>query len=92
MHGSLFRQKVPSQTPFITVNAICRYTGLNNSDQKRLQEDEDRLLAVVLQNLIAFMLMMSVNKDRIRQKVALTISLTLAKINECFKFNVQYCR
>ncbi|XP_022664675.1 MAP kinase-activating death domain protein-like isoform X3 [Varroa destructor] len=46
-----------------------RYTGLNNSDQKRLQEDEDRLLAVVLQNLIAFMLMMSVNKDRIRQKI-----------------------
>lgn len=49
---------------------FLRYTGLNNSDQKRLQEDEDRLLAVILQNLIAFMVMMNVSKDRLRQKVS----------------------
>lgn len=31
--------------------------------------DEDRLLAVMLHNLLAFMLMMKVNKDDIRRKI-----------------------
>ncbi|CAF4348552.1 unnamed protein product, partial [Rotaria sordida] len=37
-----------------------RYNSLSNSDRKRLELDEDRLLAVMLYNLIAFMVMMRV--------------------------------
>ncbi|CAF0729996.1 unnamed protein product [Rotaria sordida] len=46
-----------------------RYNSLSNSDRKRLELDEDRLLAVMLYNLIAFMVMMRVSKDEIRRKV-----------------------
>ena len=45
------------------------YYSLSSSDRKRLELDEDRLLAVMLHNLIAFMLMMRVSKDEIRRKV-----------------------
>ena len=34
-----------------------------------MELDEDRLLAVMLYNLIAFMIMMRVNKDEIRRKI-----------------------
>ncbi|CAF2650409.1 unnamed protein product [Rotaria sp. Silwood2] len=46
-----------------------RYYSLSSSDRKRLELDEDRLLAVMLYNLIAFMVMMRVSKDEIRRKV-----------------------
>ena len=42
---------------------------MSSSDRKRLELDEDRLLAVMIHNLIAFMLMMKVNKDDIRRKI-----------------------
>ncbi|UJR10094.1 hypothetical protein I4U23_014316 [Adineta vaga] len=46
-----------------------RYYSLSNADRKRLELDEDRLLAVMLYNLIAFMILMRVSKEEIRRKV-----------------------
>lgn len=46
-----------------------RYYSLSIPDRRRLEVDEDRLLAVMLYNLIAFMVMMRVNKDEIRRKI-----------------------
>jgi len=45
-----------------------RYKSLNESEKKRLEMDEDRLLGVMLYNHIAFMIMMRVNKNEIRRK------------------------
>jgi len=46
-----------------------RYNLLGNAEKKRLELDEDHLLAVMLYNLIAFMVMMKVNKEELRRKV-----------------------
>ncbi|XP_068947690.1 MAP kinase-activating death domain protein isoform X12 [Petaurus breviceps papuanus] len=48
---------------------IDRYLSLGEHDRKRLEDDEDRLLATLLNNLISFMLLMKVNKNDIRKKV-----------------------
>ncbi|KYO21745.1 MAP kinase-activating death domain protein isoform D [Alligator mississippiensis] len=48
---------------------IDRYLSLGDHDRKRLEDDEDRLLATLLHNMIAYMLMMKVNKNDIRKKV-----------------------
>ena len=46
-----------------------RYSLLGGAERKRLELDEDHLLAVMLYNLIAFMVMMRVSKDEIRRKI-----------------------
>ncbi|NWX22570.1 MADD protein, partial [Aegotheles bennettii] len=48
---------------------IDRYLSLGEHDQKRLEDDEDRLLATLLHNMISYMLMIKVNKNDIRKKV-----------------------
>nr|XP_009301572.1 MAP kinase-activating death domain protein isoform X37 [Danio rerio] len=48
---------------------IDRYLSLGDHDRKRLEDDEDRLLATLLHNMIAYMLMMKVGKNDIRKKV-----------------------
>ncbi|CAI5644764.1 unnamed protein product [Oreochromis niloticus] len=48
---------------------IERYLSLGEHDRKRLEDDEDRLLSTLLHNMIAYMLMMKVNKNDIRKKV-----------------------
>ncbi|XP_060619293.2 MAP kinase-activating death domain protein isoform X24 [Anolis sagrei] len=48
---------------------IDRYYSLGDHDRKRLEDDEDRLLATLLHNMIAYMLMMKVQKSDIRKKV-----------------------
>ncbi|XP_060117663.1 MAP kinase-activating death domain protein isoform X43 [Heteronotia binoei] len=48
---------------------IDRYFSLGDHDRKRLEDDEDRLLATLLHNMIIYMLMMKVNKNDIRKKV-----------------------
>ncbi|XP_065610961.1 MAP kinase-activating death domain protein isoform X2 [Cyrtonyx montezumae] len=48
---------------------IDRYLSLGEHDRKRLEDDEDRLLATLLHNMIAYMLMVKVNKNDIRKKV-----------------------
>lgn len=37
-----------------------RYLSLGDHDRKRLEDDEDRLLATLLHNMIAYMLMIKV--------------------------------
>ncbi|XP_032344491.1 MAP kinase-activating death domain protein isoform X32 [Camelus ferus] len=48
---------------------IDRYLSLGEHDRKRLEDDEDRLLATLLHNLVSYMLLMKVNKNDIRKKV-----------------------
>ncbi|XP_074192432.1 MAP kinase-activating death domain protein isoform X18 [Rhinolophus sinicus] len=48
---------------------IDRYLSLGEHDRKRLEDDEDRLLATLLHNLISYMLLVKVNKNDIRKKV-----------------------
>ncbi|XP_053143581.1 MAP kinase-activating death domain protein isoform X20 [Hemicordylus capensis] len=48
---------------------IDRYFSLGDHDRKRLEDDEDRLLATLLHNMVAYMLMVKVNKNDIRKKV-----------------------
>ncbi|XP_029438631.1 MAP kinase-activating death domain protein isoform X5 [Rhinatrema bivittatum] len=48
---------------------IDRYFSLGDHDRKRLEDDEDRLLATLLHNMIAYMLMVKVGKNDIRKKV-----------------------
>uniref|UniRef100_A0A672R136 MAP kinase-activating death domain protein n=1 Tax=Sinocyclocheilus grahami TaxID=75366 RepID=A0A672R136_SINGR len=48
---------------------IDRYLSLGDHDRKRLEDDEDRLLATLLHNMIAYMLMLKVGKNDIRKKV-----------------------
>lgn len=48
---------------------IDRYLSVGDHDRKRLEDDEDRLLATLLHNMIAYMLMMKVSKNDIRKKV-----------------------
>uniref|UniRef100_A0A8C5DAQ1 MAP kinase-activating death domain protein n=1 Tax=Gouania willdenowi TaxID=441366 RepID=A0A8C5DAQ1_GOUWI len=48
---------------------IERYLSLSDHDRKRLEDDEDRLLATLLHNMIAYMLMLKLNKNDIRKKV-----------------------
>ncbi|XP_033972695.1 MAP kinase-activating death domain protein isoform X8 [Trematomus bernacchii] len=48
---------------------IERYLSLGDHDRKRLEDDEDRLLATLLHNMIAFMLMIKLNKNDVKKKV-----------------------
>lgn len=46
-----------------------RYNSLGPAEKKRLEEDEDRLLATMLYNLVAFMTALNVSKDTVKKKV-----------------------
>lgn len=46
-----------------------RYKSLSDSEKKRLEHDEDRLLSTMLYNLTAILVMLAVNKDEIKRKV-----------------------
>jgi len=46
-----------------------RYRGLSDNEKKRLEHDEDRLLSTMLFNLMAFMVMMQMDKTEIKRKV-----------------------
>jgi len=46
-----------------------RYQSLSDSEKKRLEHEEDRLLATQLFNLVSFMLMMDLSRQELRQKV-----------------------
>ena len=48
-----------------------RYRGLSANEKKRLEHDEDRLLSTMLFNLMAFMVMMQMEKTDIKRKVRL---------------------
>ncbi|XP_037919112.1 MAP kinase-activating death domain protein isoform X4 [Hermetia illucens] len=46
-----------------------RYKSLSDSERKRLEHDEDRLLSTMLFNLTAILVMLNVNKEEIKRKV-----------------------
>lgn len=46
-----------------------RYQSLSDSEKKRLEHEEDRLLATQLYNLVSFMLMMDVSRQQLKQKI-----------------------
>ncbi|XP_011498343.1 PREDICTED: MAP kinase-activating death domain protein [Ceratosolen solmsi marchali] len=46
-----------------------RYKGLSESERRRLEHDEDRLLCTLLHNLTAILVMLNVEKKDVRQKV-----------------------
>ena len=46
-----------------------RYRSLSENEKKRLEHDEDRLLSTMLYNLMAFMVMMQMDKSEIKRKV-----------------------
>jgi len=46
-----------------------RYRSLSEMDRKRLEHEEDRLLATFLYNVTAFMIMVDVNRTEIRRKI-----------------------
>ena len=47
----------------------CRYNSLGEMERKRLEYDEDKLLSVLLYNMVGFMIMMRVSKNEVRRKV-----------------------
>jgi hypothetical protein len=74
-----------------------RYNLLGTAEKKRLELDEDHLLAVMLYNFITFMVMMRVSKDEIRRKVrrmlgkchiGLTMSQQVNDLLDCVNFLV----
>lgn len=51
-------------------SCIClRYNSLSDTERKRLEHDEDRLLSTMLYNLVAIMVMVNVNKFELKRKV-----------------------
>ncbi|KAL8566179.1 hypothetical protein ACOMHN_034755 [Nucella lapillus] len=48
---------------------IERYNSLGDGEKRRLEQDEDRLLSVMLYNLVGFMLMMRVPKVEVKKKI-----------------------
>lgn len=48
---------------------LDRYKLMLDADKKRFEQEEDRLLSTLLHNMTAFMLMLQVNKNSIKQKI-----------------------
>lgn len=46
-----------------------RYKGLSESERRRLEHDEDRLLSTLLHNLTAILVMLNVEKRELTQKM-----------------------
>ncbi|XP_058985761.1 MAP kinase-activating death domain protein-like isoform X1 [Musca domestica] len=51
------------------IEMMERYKALSDSERKRLEHDEDRLLSTMLYNLTAILVMLNVNKEEIRRKI-----------------------
>lgn len=48
---------------------MFRYNLLGFVERKCLEEDEDRLLVIMLYNLVVFMFVLNVEKDVVKKKV-----------------------
>ncbi|CAG0887639.1 unnamed protein product [Darwinula stevensoni] len=51
------------------VEMMERYKTLSDSERKRLEHEEDRLLATMLYNMVAVMVMVQINQEAIRRKI-----------------------
>ena len=70
----LFCDTVAQERDLIGMNSgaeelLERYQALAENEKRVLENDEDRLLSVILYNLTAFMLLMQVKKSAIQQKI-----------------------
>ena len=48
---------------------LCRYRSLGRLEQKRLEEDEDKVLGTTLFNITAFMILLNVEGTDIKKKI-----------------------
>lgn len=46
-----------------------RYKSLSDTERKRLEHEEDKLLATQLYNLTAILVMLNCNKDEVKRKI-----------------------
>lgn len=46
-----------------------RYKSLSETERKRLEHEEDRLLSTMLYNLTAILVMLNCNKNEVKRKV-----------------------
>lgn len=49
--------------------SVNRYKSLSESEKKRLEHDEDRLLCTLLHNLTAILVMLNAEKNEVKRKV-----------------------
>ena len=70
--------KVKENTHRKNLLIICLFRSLCESEKKRLEHEEDRLLSTMLFNLVAFMVMMQINKNEIKKKVKILNGIMFA--------------
>ena len=63
-----------------------RYRSLSQNDKKRLEHDEDRLLSTMLYNLVAFMIMMRIDKMDIKKIIRRLLGRDGLKMFKHFSF------
>jgi len=51
------------------INVIHRYKSLSDSERRRLEHEEDRLLCTLLHNLTAILVMLKVDKNELKRKI-----------------------
>lgn len=59
-----------------------RYKNLNQSERKRLEYDEDKLLSIMIYNLIAFMIMVNVPKESVMKIVRTLVGKS--RVTNCY--------
>ncbi|XP_050426755.1 MAP kinase-activating death domain protein isoform X2 [Adelges cooleyi] len=64
------------------IEMMERYKNLSQSEKKRLEYDEDKLLSVMIHNLIAFMIMMNVPKDSLMKIVRTLVGKS--RVTNCY--------
>ena len=60
-----------------------RYKGLSENEKKRLEHDEDRLLSTMLYNLVAFMIMMRIDKTDTKKIIRRLLGIVLISVMFC---------
>ncbi|VVC41070.1 Hypothetical protein CINCED_3A012715 [Cinara cedri] len=64
------------------VEMMERYKNLNQSERKRLEYDEDKLLSIMIYNLIAFMIMVNVPKESVMKIVRTMVGKS--RVTNCY--------
>ncbi|XP_025203393.1 MAP kinase-activating death domain protein-like isoform X3 [Melanaphis sacchari] len=64
------------------IEMMERYKNLNQSERKRLEYDEDKLLSIMIYNLIAFMIMVNVPKESIMKIVRTLVGKS--RVTNCY--------
>jgi hypothetical protein len=66
----------------ILSSCYFRYKNLNQSERKRLEYDEDKLLSIMIYNLIAFMVMVNVPKESVMKIVRTLVGKS--RVTNCY--------